>query len=481
MQVGILTWFWLLPLIGAIFILFLPRRGDSSRLIALLASFSTFILSLAPIFSRLNLSSYPLVEQFNWVNLGAIKISYYLRLDGLSYPLLLLTTFLSFLAIWASWEIKENRKSYYFWILLLETALIGVFIAFDFVLFYLFWEAVLVPMYFIIAHWGGENRKYAAIKFFLYTLAGSVFMFIGGLIGYSQTGTFSFELWTNALPAYTFWLFFLGFAVKVPIFPFHTWLPDAHVEAPTPGSMLLAGVLLKMGGYGFLRFLLPNLGVYYAGYYGFLFLLGLLSLIYGGIMALIQDDFKRIIAYTSVAHMGVVVIGLSSANELGIAGSLFQMVAHGLITGLLFLLVGLFYHRTHTRDIGKLGGIVTQAPLLSWALLLGCFASLGLPGMASFIGEFLVLLGSFKAFGWVVAWAALGIVLNMLVFLRLVSKVVHGPAKEEYAELKDLSWEEALAVYPLLLVAMIIGVLPSFVLKISGTLYEIFVEGRFLS
>jgi NADH-quinone oxidoreductase subunit M len=234
--------------------------------------------------------------------------------------------------------------------------------------------------------------------------------------------------------------------------------------------MLLAGVLLKMGGYGFLRILLPNLGLHYAGYYGFLFLLGLVSMIYGGIMALTQDDFKRVIAYSSIAHMGVVVMGLSSANELGIAGSLFQMIAHGLITGLLFLLVGLFYHRTHTRDVEKLGGILNQAPLLSWALLLGCFASLGLPGMASFVGEFTVLIGSFKTFGWIIIWAAVGIFLNMLVFLRLVGRVVQGPVEKEEREFKDLSWEEALAVYFLLLMGMVIGVLPSIVFKVSGFL-----------
>lgn len=472
---GLLTFFWLIPVIGAGLVLLMPRWGKGARSIALLASLATFLVSLIPLFQGTSVSASPLVEKVTWVKV--LNIFYALRLDGLSYPLVLLTTFLSLLALWASWEIMEEQKAYYCWALLLEASLIGVFLAADFLLFYLFWEAVLVPMYFIIGRWGGENRKYAANKFFLYTLAGSVFLLVGGLIGYSQTGNFDFTSWGKALPLYTFWFFFIGFAVKVPSVPFHTWLPDAHVEAPTPGSMLLAGVLLKMGGYGFLRILLPNMGTNFGGYGKFLFAVGLVSLIYGAIIALIQDDFKRIIANTSVAHMGVVIMGVASNNQLGVAGSLFQLVAHGLITGLLFLLVGLFYKRTHTRNVADLGGLASQVPFLSGVLVAASFASLGLPGMASFIGEFLVFVGSFKAFGWLVAWASVGIVLNMLVFLRLVEQVLHGPSRKKYEKLSDLSLSEGVAAIPLILMAVILGLIPSLLLNISGTLSKIFAGG----
>lgn len=457
-----LTFLWLTPLVGGLIALVMPDR-QAARRIAILASVLTFIESLIPLDYLNNLNIF--TQNINWVK--ALNISYYLRLDGLSYSLVLLTTFLSVLSVWASWEIKKREQLYYFFLLLLEASLIGVFIAFDFVLFYLFWEAVLIPMYFIIGIWGGENRRYAANKFFLYTLAGSVFLLLAGLIGYFYSGTFSFETWKSFLPAFTFWLFFFGFAVKIPVFPFHTWLPDAHVEAPTPGSMMLAGVLLKMGVYGFMRFLLPSLGSTYHGKDTFLFCLGLAGLVYGGAMALTQNDIKKIVAYTSVSHMGVAVIGIASQKLWGAMGALFQMLAHGVVTALLFLMVGLIYHRFHTRDLSKLGGIASHLPLISGSLIIGSFASLGLPGLANFVGEFAVFLGAWKSFGWLLGFGVIGLLLDALVFLRLVERVLYGERMESELVLADLSLSEKIAVFPLILMTVILGILPAGVFNLA--------------
>ncbi len=459
---SLLTFLWLTPLIGGLVVLAMPDRKTARRT-AILTSVVTFILSLLPLGYLENLGVF--TQNVKWIK--AVNISYYLRLDGLSYSLLLLTTFLSLLSVWASWEIKKREQLYYFFLLLLEASLIGVFLAFDFVLFYLFWEAVLIPMYFIIGIWGGENRRYAANKFFFYTLAGSVFLLLAGLIGYFYSGTFSFETWRSFLPAFTFWLFFLGLAVKIPVFPFHTWLPDAHVEAPTPGSMMLAGVLLKMGVYGFMRFLLPFLGTTYHGKAAFLFYLGLAGLIYGGIMALSQNDIKKIVAYTSVSHMGVAVIGIASQNFWGVMGALFQMLAHGVVTPLLFLMVGLIYHRFHTRDLDRLGGLASYLPLISGSLILGSFASLGLPGLANFVGEFAVFLGAWKSFGWFLSLGIIGLLFDALVFLRLVEKVLYGERKESELVLTDLSLSERLAVFPLILATLALGVFPAFVFNLA--------------
>ncbi len=459
---NLLTFLWLTPFVGGLIALAMPDRKTARR-IAILTSFLTFIESLIPLGYLNNLDVF--TQQIKWVK--ALSINYYLRLDGLSYSLVLLTTFLSLISVWASWDIKKREQLYYFFLLLLEASLIGVFIAFDFVLFYLFWETVLIPMYFIIGIWGGENRRYAANKFFLYTLAGSVFLLMAGLIGYFYSGTFSFETWKGFLPAFTFWLFFLGFAVKIPVFPFHTWLPDAHVEAPTPGSMMLAGVLLKMGVYGFMRFLLPLLGTTYHGKEVFLFYLGLAGLIYGGIMALTQNDIKKIVAYTSVSHMGVAVIGIASLKFWGAMGALFQMLAHGVVTPLLFLMVGLVYHRFHTRDLNKLGGIASYLPLISGALIVGSFASLGLPGLANFVGEFTAFLGAWKAFGWILGFGVIGLLFDALVFLRLVEKVLYGERSESQLVLADLSLSEKLAVFPLILMTIILGVLPAGVFSLT--------------
>lgn len=458
-----LTFLWLTPLVGGLVALLMPDK-KTARGVAILASAVTFIVSLVPLYYLDNLDIF--TQNVKWVK--AVNINYYLRLDGLSYSLILLTTFLSLLSVWASWEIKKREQLYYFFLLLLEASLIGVFLAFDFVLFYFFWEAVLLPMYFIIGLWGGEDRRYAANKFFLYTFAGSIFLLLGGLVGYFySSGTFSFEAWRNSLPAFTFWLFFIGLAVKIPVFPFHTWLPDAHVQAPTPGSMMLAGVLLKMGVYGFMRFLLPLLGTTYHGKALFLFCLGLTGLIYGGIMALSQNDVKKIVAYSSLSHMGIAVMGIASQNFWGVMGALFQVLAHGVVTPLLFLMVGLVYHRFHTRDISNLGGIASYLPLVSGGLIIGSFTSLGLPGLANFVGEFTVFLGAWEKFGWFAGLGIIGLLLDALVFLRLIEKVLYGERRKSELLLTDLSLSERLAVFPLILATVVLGVFPAPVFNLA--------------
>ena len=435
---------------------------------ALGISLVDFALSI-PIWLHFDASTYrmQLGETHAWI--PQFHINYTLGVDGISLWLVLLTTLLTPICILCSWHAIEKRvKEFMISLLLMETAMLGVFMALDFVLFYVFWEAMLIPMYLIIGVWGGSNRIYAAIKFFLYTLAGSLLLLIAIITLYFIGGE-TFDILAlmrgHYSPAVQFWIFcafFLAFAIKVPMFPFHTWLPDAHVEAPTAGSVILASVLLKMGTYGFLRFCLPLAPGASHAYTPAIFTLSVIAIIYGAFMAMAQTDLKKLIAYSSVSHMGFVTLGIFAMNIQGIEGAILQMINHGITTGGLFLCVGIIYDRTHTRLISDYGGIAKNMPVYATMLVIFSLSSLGLPGTNSFIGEFLVLVGSFlsnKLFG---VFATFGIIWAAVYMLWMLQRVLFGNiTKESNALLPDLSWREYSTLAPLLILVFYIGFYPN--------------------
>jgi NADH-quinone oxidoreductase subunit M len=388
-------------------------------------------------------------------------------------PLVAISALLTFLAVIASWKIEKTPQFYFAMMMLLQVGMNGVFSALDFVLFYVFWELVLVPMYFLIAQWGGPRRQYAAIKFFLYTLLGSVFMLVGIVALYLQTGSFDMiELASAVLPVgfqwWVFLAFFLGFAVKVPIFPLHTWLPDAHVEAPTAGSVLLAGVLLKMGTYGFLRVSLPILPDAFASWQWFLGLLAVVSIVYGAAVAFAQTDVKKLVAYSSVSHMGFAMLGIAAGTAAGINGAMAVNISHGLITGMLFLMVGMVYDRTHTRQIADLSGLAGSMPVIAGLMAFASFASMGLPGLSGFVGEFLALMGAWLSTGlpeWMVIVAAIGVLLGAAYMLWMLQRVVFGTPSEIVAGQPDASLRELATVVPLIILIVVIGVYWSALLR----------------
>src|ERR1700723_2305839 len=414
MESHILSIILFTPLLGALFLLFVPKENKHAiRWIANFFALAGFLVSipLVPMFWEQRFEpGFKFIEGSpgNWI--PSIGAGYLLGIDGISFLLIMLTTLLGFISILSSWTALETRvKEYYIWFLVLQTGMLGVFMALDFFLFFVFWEAMLVPMYLLIGIWGGPRKLYAAIKFFLYTLAGSVLMLLGVLYLYfnhhTLTGVYTFsieQLYTTApqipfhLAVWLFFAFFVAFAIKVPMFPFHTWLPDAHVEAPTAGSVILAGVLLKMGGYGFLRFSLPmfpDASHYFAP---LMFALSIIAIVYTSLVALAQENAKKLIAYSSVAHMGFVTMGLFAADTQGVQGAVFQMVSHGLVSGALFLCVGVVYDRMHTREIAAYGGLVNRMPRYAVAFMIFTLANVGLPGTSGFIGEFLTLIGTFQ-------------------------------------------------------------------------------------
>jgi len=457
------------PLLGMLVVLCLPAsRGRGIKIAANIFTGLEFAATLLLI-GRFDAVSgeMQLVERLPWIK--AIGAQYLLGIDGISLLLVLLTSLLTFVATLSSWDaIKGRLKEYYVFMLLLETGMIGVFLALDLVLFYVFWEVVLVPMYFLIGIWGGERRLYAAIKFFLYTLFGSVAMLVGILVLRGQHQTFD---WTAmvaagavipaALQGWIFLAFFLGFAIKVPMFPFHTWLPDAHVEAPTAGSVILAGVLLKMGAYGFLRFSLPLLPAAARRFAPVIVALALVSIVYGALVSLMQKDMKKLIAYSSVSHMGFVMLGLFALTPMAAKGAVLQMINHGLSTGALFLIVGVLYERRHTRLISEFGGLASRLPVYAAVFLIMALSSIGLPGLNGFVGEFMILMGTFPVSWLWTAIAATGIILGAGYMLWLYQRVMFGPLSHPANEsLKDLTLREFATFLPLLILVFWIGIFP---------------------
>lgn len=470
----ILSLITFIPLVGALLIMAFLQKEQTQEIkyLALMISLFDVVVSLflLPYFNT-STHEFQFVEKASWI--PAIGVEYFMAIDGISILLILMTTILSAISILSSFTaITEREKEYYVSLLLLETGMLGVFMALDLFLFYVFWEVMLVPMYFLIGIWGGPRKLYAAIKFFLYTLFGSVLMLLGILglyfIHQSQTGVYTFNflnlLQTNLSPTAQIWLFlafFIAFAIKVPMFPFHTWLPDAHVEAPTAGSVILAGVLLKMGTYGFVRFSLPFFPYASQYFVPAMVVLAVIGIIYGALVAMAQQDVKKLVAYSSVSHLGFVMLGIFALNAEGISGSILQMINHGISTGALFLIVGIIYERRHTRMISDFGGLSSKIPVFATIFAITMFSSIGLPGLNGFVGEFLILVGAFRA-NWIyAAFAVVGIVLGAAYMLWLYQRMMFGTLdKPENQELTDCNGREIAYMVPLIIFMFWIGIYP---------------------
>lgn len=468
MQQHFLSLLIFLPLAGAFIVLILPRREEASiKGLALGTTLLTLLVNFWawPHFSGAG-PDFELTETVKWI--AAFNIHYRLGVDGVSFLLILLTNVLMPLCVLCSWrEIQKRLKEFMFLMLILQTGMVGTFAALDMFLFYVFWELMLIPMYFLIGVWGSGNRVMAAFKFVLYTMVGSLLMLAAILYGYFKSGK-SFYLVDWLQTAFQFreqvWLFAafaLAFAIKVPLFPFHTWLPDAHTEAPTAGSVLLAGVLLKMGTYGFYRFAMPLFPQSVEYFSPVILTAAVIGIVYGSLVAMVQKDVKRLVAYSSVAHLGFVILGLFALNQNGAEGAVLQMLNHGLSTGALFLLVGMIYERRHTRMIADYGGIAKIVPTYSFFFLFVTLSSVGLPGLNNFVGEFLSLLGAFQTQPWFAGIAVLGVVLSVIYMLWMVERVFFGEIKnEENRSLKDLGWRETAILVPLCALMIWIGVYP---------------------
>ena len=492
---SLLIW---LPVFGGIAVLLMGDAGDSTstkagsmRWLALAISLATFVLSLVLYGSfDTTTAAMQFVEKTSWI--GALNVEYYLGIDGISAPLILLTTFITPLVIIAGWEtIKVRPAQYFAAFLILEGLMIGVFSALDGVLFYVLWEAMLVPMFLIIGIWGGERRVYATLKFFLYTFLGSVLMLVAFIYLYNKTGSFNFFAFmevplTLKEQQLIFIAFLLAFAVKVPMWPVHTWLPDAHVEAPTGGSVVLAAIMLKMGGYGFIRLSLPMVPDGSEYFSGLMIALSLIAVVYIGFVALMQTDMKKLIAYSSIAHMGFVTLGFfllwsvsgGSGAELGITGGMVQMISHGLVSGAMFLCVGVLYDRVHSREIGDYGGVANTMPTFAAFMVLFAMANAGLPGTSGFVGEFMVIIASFKANFWFAFFAASTLILGAAYTLWMVKRVIYGEVTNQHvAKLTDLHRREFIVLGVLAIAVLLVGLWPApLVDMMSVTVRELVVQ-----
>ncbi|MCA0963438.1 NADH-quinone oxidoreductase subunit M [Salipiger bermudensis] len=485
-----------LPALAALILALFLRGGDAAadrnaKWLAMIASSATFLISLFILFQfDASNTDFQMVEEGSWI----MGMNYKMGVDGISVLFVMLTTFMMPLTILASWDVKLRVKEYMIAFLLLETLMLGVFMALDLVLFYLFFEAGLIPMFLIIGIWGGKNRIYASFKFFLYTFLGSVLMLVAMVAMYADAG--STDIPTLLAHEFAFadfevlgihivgglqtmlWLaFFASFAVKMPMWPVHTWLPDAHVQAPTAGSVVLAAILLKMGGYGFLRFSLPMFPVGSEVMAPLVFWMSAIAIVYTSLVALVQDDMKKLIAYSSVAHMGYVTMGIFAANQQGVDGAIFQMLSHGFISGALFLCVGVIYDRMHTRDIDAYGGLVNRMPAYALIFMLFTMANVGLPGTSGFVGEFLTLMGIFQVNTWVAAVAASGVIFSAAYALWLYRRVVLGDLiKESLRTIQDMTKREKWIFAPLVVMTLWLGVYPAAALDIIGPSVEALVD-----
>jgi NADH-quinone oxidoreductase subunit M len=484
------------PAVAALILLVVARGEDAAadlvaKRFALAATGFTFLISLFILaqFDPEN-TGFQMVEEAEWI----MGLKYKVGVDGISVLFVMLTTFMMPLVIAASWGVKTRVKEYMIAFLFLETLMLGVFMALDLVLFYLFFEAGLIPMFLIIGIWGGAERIYASFKFFLYTFLGSVLMLVAMVAMFAEAGTtdipslmihqFDFDSFSilgiqivGGMQTLLFLAFFASFAVKMPMWPVHTWLPDAHVQAPTAGSVVLAAILLKMGGYGFLRFSLPMFPVGSEVMTGFVFWLSAIAIVYTSLVALVQEDMKKLIAYSSVAHMGYVTMGIFAANQQGVDGAIFQMLSHGFISGALFLCVGVVYDRMHTRQIDAYGGLVNNMPAYALIFMLFTMANVGLPGTSGFIGEFLTLVGIFQVNTWVALVATSGVILSAAYALWLYRRVMMGDLiKESLRAISDLTRQEKLIFAPLIIMTILLGIYPALVLDMTGPSVQALVE-----
>ena len=514
--IGILTWSTFLPVIGMVIVLALAKeRVNAVRWTAVVVTGLQLVLALI-IFLKFDRGmagintqeGFQFLEKANWIDIrssswfGRIHIEYLMGIDGLSVLMVILTALISFIAVFASWGIEKSIKGYFALLLLLDAGMMGVFVSLDFFLFYVFWELMLLPMYFLIGIWGGPRREYAAIKFFLYTLLGSVLMLLALLALYFSvtvadpaTGEkiHTFNMIAMMNPANydpgsilggfnTTWRYaafialFIGFAIKVPIFPFHTWLPDAHVEAPTAISVILAGVLLKMGTYGLLRVSFAMFPDATQHYQIPLAILGLINIVYGALVAMAQTDFKKLIAYSSISHMGVVVLGMAALNTQGITGAVMQMFNHGTITAMLFLIVGVLYDRAHTRGLNDFGGLMNQMPKYSAVMVVAFFAALGLPGLSGFISEAFSFLGAFQSFRWITIVSSLGIVLTAAYMLWTLQRVFLGTLPDKWKTLPDINGRELFTLLPLAAIVIFLGIYPAPMINLMSSAVNTLVD-----
>jgi NADH-quinone oxidoreductase subunit M len=477
---GWLTSVVFLPLVGVLVIALVVRGDRNVRFFAgavALAELALSIIVFALYYAEPE--GLRLVDQVgNWIPIQDFRVQYFLGIDGLSAPMVLLTGLLGMVAVFASWGVQLRVREYFVWLLALQTAVMGVFTALDFIMFFLFWELELVPMFFLISIWGSGRKEYSAMKFLIFTILGSAFMLVGILALFFSTGTFDMTALPEAIEAsrlvmpigLIFALLFIGFAVKLPVWPLHTWLPDAHTDAPTAGSVMLAGVLLKMGGYGMIRISAAMFPGVISDVGWLLATMGIINILYGAVVTLRQTDLKRLIAFSSISHMGLVVLGLASVvgtggtvSPVGLTGASLQMFTHGTITGLLFLLVGMIYEKVHTRYIPDMGGLATRMPLLASAFLLAGLAALGLPGTSGFVSEITVFLGAFRVWSWITAISAFSVVLTAGYILWLMQRSLFGPRIERFKDVRDASVLEMVPVAALVIAIMVIGIYPAFI------------------